>query len=823
MLALQERIKRYHGGARPLAEIAPWLLPLTSGLVLNKDGALLACYRFRGIDAEGREKSEIDDAASRVEKTFRVFNRRIATWWTTDRMRTTQYADGDFSNSISRMVNERRRQQFLRGRYFANEHYLAVTFSPEAGPGRLLENIHRLTANGHGMVEALITGLKHYIQEKDRLGVEIETLAAMVAEFETILDQFRATMPDIGLERLLDDDLHSYLHWRLSPATDPYKIKIPTDEHYLDTALGDNVVTVQANTLRFDGVRSRYAAALTIKTWPDETLPGLLDCLLAAPVELTVSYAYRLVDQDQAKQYIKDVRRHNRNMRKGLFTLLKEVVTNTKSENTDNTRDAAAHDADDALGDTATKAFGYLNVTIMVYGDTPESTEEAVRETVKLVHSQGFITLREGLHLLSAWAGTVPGQWAEPVRWLFFSSANVADLAHIRSIATGSRVNEYLTEQRQRYTPALTTLATEYNTPYYFNFHQGDLAHTAVIGPTRSGKSVFVNFLISQWLKYEPVNVFIFDKDYSCRIPTLLQGGRHLDLANERVELNPTALLEDKANWPWFARWLEILLASRDYRLTADDDVAIHQAIESVAQIKDARRRLQSFFMTLPSHLATQLSQWIGSGALAQFFDHEVDAFDLGRFTCIEMGRLFQTPVAARAFLDYAFYRINQQLDGSPTLIYLEEVWFLLEDEHFAMKLNDWLRTLAKKNAFVVLATQSLDELAQSKIFTILVDSIPTRIFLANPNAYAHKDLYQKKFGLNNTQLDRIRTMVPKRQYYITTPNMSRMVEASLEPEVLAVMRSDKRAQDVFLKHYGLRDQQSDWQQRYILEVSRET
>ena len=245
-------------------------------------------------------------------------------------------------------------------------------------------------------------------------------------------------------------------------------------------------------------------------------------------------------------------------------------------------------------------------------------------------------------------------------------------------MSPGATVNPYLTEQTGKPCAALTVLATEYATPFHFNFYHGDLAHTFVLGPSRSGKSVFVNFLLSQFRRYEPVNVYIFDKDYSCRIATLLQGGKHIDLnATDRaLPLNPLQLLGEPADWEWLAGWLEILLTSRGYKLTSEDDKSLWQGIESVAALSPSLWQLKSLYGVLPRILKEELEPWVGSGSLARYFDNVEDSFSLTDFTCVEMGSVLANKRLARAFMEYAFFRIKKKLDSPhkvPTAIYIEE------------------------------------------------------------------------------------------------------------------------------------------------------
>ena len=83
----------------------------------------------------------------------------------------------------------------------------------------------------------------------------------------------------------------------------------------------------------------------------------------------------------------------------------------------------------------------------------------------------------------------------------------------------------------------------------------------------------------------------------------------------------------------------------------------------------------------------------------------------------------------------YLFHRIEQRFDGRSTLIILDEAWVMLTNGLFGAKIEEWLRTLRKKNAAVVLATQSLSEIANSPHRDVILASCPTTLFLPNPEA----------------------------------------------------------------------------------------
>lgn len=824
MLDLRERKAAARRAARPYAELIPWMLQISPNLVLNKDGSLLACYRLEGLDAADLRTEEAKQAAETLENALRVFDERIILWWLVDRRRATLYPDGDFPDDVSRFIDAQWRERFTDGRQFANRHWLAVLYCPSGGVEGFMERIGHFIEHGQGTASAIASAVKTYLGMESAFAFDDGKLRDDAGRFEEMLGTFDQSTRGLQLRRVSGDDLLSFLHDRCNPATNGTRVAEPNVTEFLDSFLPNDTLHVGTDTLLFDHNVPTFVAAASVKAWPNLTTPGLLDGLLALPAELTVSMCFRYVPTEAAKKYIETIRRNNLNSSKSLLTYLGEALSQKQSDKVDEGKLAAAQDASEALlSMTANRRFfGWYNMTVLAYGTSTEETEEGMRLVTQVINNLGFLTLREKLHLLSAWAGTLPGQWAELVRWFYVSSSNLADLAPIRTIASGALVNEYLSEQTQRRCPALTVLATEWNVPFLFNLHQGDKAHTLVIGPTRSGKSVLMNFLIAQFRKYHPCRVYIFDKDYSCRVPTLLMDGAHADMSGDetRVNINPLALLRDRANWLWVAKWLELLLQSRGRPLTAADSERVWEAIEKTANLPQAQWRLLTVSQFLTRELSDEMAEWIGHGARARYFDHVEDRFSLSDLTCCEVGKLFEDTLVAPLFLEYAFQRIRMTLDGTPTLIYVEECWYMLMYDRFAARLDDWLRTLGKKNAFVVLTTQGLSELNASQYFTTILDNIANVIFLPNAKAFAHEELYVGKFGLHPEQVGRIRDAIPKMHYYVVTPTMARMVAVSFPPEILACLRSDTRAQKVFSKHYAKRAENDDWKDGYVREIA---
>jgi type IV secretion/conjugal transfer VirB4 family ATPase len=824
MLNLRELYKDYHTTSTSFSELVPWMSMVAPDMIVNLDGSLVVFYSFKGIDAEGLMVSDSDRYANLLEHGLKVCDDHVTMWSTVDRRKIYDYPDGHFESEIGAAINRSWQDQFTNGNQYANHHYMAFMYSAGKGAEGFFESVSsHLKTHQSGIGAAIADTVQSFISKKVAIKNQFEQLDVMKNIFYSKLREFEETVSELGFRRLKKEELLSYLHTRCSPASANQPVAMPDVPAYLNTWLPDNTMHREHDQLVFKDINDCHVGALTVKGWPNVASPGIIDSLLTAPAELTVSQIFRFVESSKAKRFIEGIEEHHRASSKSIITTVMEAVTKEPSDQVDTGKLILAEDAQDAMREltVSNRHFGYYNMTVLGYGSTQVELEENLKVIASGLRQKGFILMRESLHLLAAFSSTLPGQWATSFRWSFMNIGNATDLAMIRTLDVGEKLNKHLTEQTGRTQHALTVLPTEFATPYYFSFHESDLAHTLVVGPAGSGKTSIVNFLISQFEKHSPCNRIIFDKDYSCWISTLIQNGSHIDMdlrSGSAVKLNPFTLLKDPKNIIWLVEFVKVLATTRGYVLAPDDDLDLLEAMSALRMQPDVFWTLSNYVTNLKSiHLKSQFSLWYGEGLYAKYFDNLEDEFQLNPFVAIEMGGLLGTDVAA-PFMEYAFFRVNQMLDGRPTLIYIEECWFMLENKTFSARINDWLKTLRKKNAFVIMATQSLHEIATSEIFSSIIDNMQNRIYLANPSAYAHRDMYEQKFGLNMTQVDRIANAIPKQQYYIVTPKMARMVNARFPKEIMACTGADERSKTIFRKHYADGMGVEGWQFNYVNE-----
>ena len=135
----------------------------------------------------------------------------------------------------------------------------------------------------------------------------------------------------------------------------------------------------------------------------------------------------------------------------------------------------------------------------------------------------------------------------------------------------------------------------------------------------------------------------------------------------------------------------------------------------------------------------------------------------------------------------YLFRMIERALDGSPTIICLDEAWLMLKHPMFEEKLREWFKVLRKANALVIFATQELQDVASSPIASTIFSACQTKILLPNHEARMEDNLrLYKSIGLTEREIDLLVHATPKRDYFFSSPAGKRLFQLELGPVALA-------------------------------------
>ena len=363
--------------------------------------------------------------------------------------------------------------------------------------------------------------------------------------------------------------------------------------------------------------------------------------------------------------------------------------------------------------------------------------------------------------------------------------------------------------------PPLLYGKTEGSTPFRFSLHVGDVGHTLVVGPTGAGKSVLLALIALQFRRYPDAQVFAFDFGGSIRAAALAMGGDWHDLggsltdgAATSVSLQPLARVHETHERAWAADWVAAILAREGVTITPEVKEHLWTALTSLASAPIPERTLTGLAVLLQSNdLKQALRPYCVGGAYGRLLDAEGEQLGEAAVQAFETEGLIGGG-AAPAVLAYLFHRIGDRLDGRPTLLIVDEGWLALDDEGFAAQLREWLKTLRKKNASVVFATQSLADIDGSAIAPAIIESCQTRLLLPNERAIEPQiTAIYRRFGLNDRQIEILSRATPKRDYYCQSRRGNRLFELGLSEVALALCaassKTDQAAIEAILAEHG--------------------
>ncbi len=783
MLARRREDRSHPAG---LADLLSWGFLVDDGVVLQKDGSLLAAFRYAGPDLHAATAAELDALTHQVNDALLPFGDDWMFHIDAVRRPAAAYAADSFPDPVTQLIDAERRAAYRMraSQSFETDYFWTVTHLPPA------EAFTRLT--------------RFFVQDGDNRSRRHASSDSPSGAWDRLLGDFLATLDTLEsrlgkrlrFARLGSDALLSYLHECLTGL--PHPVRAPEHGSYLNLILADRELLggfeprIGEHTIR----------AVAIQGYPHASTSGGLDVLNGLRcafrwsnrvIPVGMHTAARLIRRHQLTWYKK---------RKGAAAWVQDLAAGRDASGRgrddelflDHDARQMAQDAGEAVTANASGSVRfclYTQVAIVMDAD-PVRANAAAAEILKALNDAGFTGRIESVNALDAYLGTLPGHGYPNLRRPLLHTRNVADLLPITSIWPGLAVNP--SPLFPPGSPPLLWAASASATPFRVNLHDSDVGHALVLGKTGSGKSTLLGLTAAQFRRYPRSQVFIFDVGYSLWALAEACGASHYDLAAGRADVlrfQPLSRVDDPIDRLWAVEWLETLATIQGVAITPPHRARIDRAVELLSQNDRGHRTLTELSAQLQhAELIAALRPYTLIGPYGQLLDSTADDLGDSAFAVFEMRHLLalDEKIVVPVLL-YLFHRIEQRLDGRPTLIAIDEAWIALAHSVFGPRINQWLLGLRKRNAAVVLATQTPAQLAQLPHRHTVIESCPTRFYLPNPDARAPAtaELYHD-LGLNEREVATIATATPKRHYYVKSPRGSRLFELGLGPVALAFL-----------------------------------
>lgn len=754
---------------RQLSEVLPWAGMVEEGICLTKDGVLLAGFQVAPTDLGFAGHEQVIAVIKSLDSVFRTLGDGWHIYVDSRRKRigaTPTYCREDAPVAVQEFEAER---PVGIGQVFDSDFF--VIFGKDVSEADTIGNwLFSSSDESKDEGRSIRKGLKTFLGEL----VDIES---------ALYNVFNWTNP------LNSHDFISYLHTTVGGSQ---KVSVPEVPFYLDTMLADRRVLTDGPVK----IGDEYLSIASIHDFPDQTHSAMASRLMQVDEEFRFVTRFSFMSRDSAKSKIKAIRRTHSGKRKGAGAMFQEAVLKEESELLDTEALAQTGDASEALSLLAsgTIRFGQCSSVIMTYDKSARGARERMNRVRSVVQAQEFVCKEESIGAFGAWLGTMPGNLSHNPRQSVISTRSLAHLMPISGSWIGEDWSAHLAELTGVRFPLMYGRSGA--DVFRLNLGVGDVGHTLVVGPTGAGKSVLLSALAMSWIRFPGTRVVFFDKDRSSESSTVNVGGQFFDLGGEGrggLRVNPFADIENGGYRIWLADFIVTWLKERGVDVPDDDRGEYISALEQLIAMAPEDRGWKSFVDSLQTKQGRAALMPFVEGDPARFFQHGHESFGDSVWTAFETNELLNADVSAAQFvLLYLFRKLGASFDDkAPTLLVLDEAWLFLDHPVFSAMLRDWLKTLRKKNVYVVLATQELGDL-KGDIGATVTSACLTKIFLPNANAQQEYEVYER-MGCSAEDVEAISDGVPKREYLYFSTKGRQLFEMGLTKEALSLLTSAKK------------------------------
>ena len=678
-----------------------------------------------GVEDECLDPGEVDQVAQRVESALRLLDENFRLY---QHLIKTDAKPIEHLKSDLLVVQEAltSRAAYLNTKQL---HQIQIYWSVVYEGCRFVED-------GNGL-SSFLRYLAKKLQSFLSTGKTVETLEEELERSKQVLAQRVASLvvqlQGVVSLKLLDKN-EAYLFLRQLLNFAPYKAEGPAlgYDQFIDYQLCDSALECHRDYLRFD---EHYVKVLTLKEPPPHTRAHLFRGIEGLPGNFILVNEWKREPDGAMRSLIQSKRRHFHNSKASLMNYVSQEAPKQGEVLINQGTAAMVQDLGEAQQELEVSGhhFGQFSTTIVIYSQDLREVRQTSAECYKVFAAKGAHLTEERYNLLNAFLSTLPGNSAYNLRRVWLSSANAADFSLVFAPSVGELRNSFLGAEY------LAPLETRQGTPYFLNLHHGDVGHSLVLGATGAGKSFFLCFLLMQLQKYAPFT-FIFDLGGSYKGLTSLLGGTYLRIGPETqgVSINPFCLPPTRENLQFLFSFVRVLVESSGYHLNAHDERDLYAQIENLYEVDAGQRRLGTLANILSRPLGEALGKWVGGGQHGRIFDNAEDNLTFARFQAFDFEGMEKVPELLEPLLFYVLHRASTEVQdpANGTILkafVIDEAWRFFRNPVICLYILEALKTWRKRNAAMILATQSSDDLLRSEMLATVVESCPTKFFLANP------------------------------------------------------------------------------------------
>ena len=755
-------------------EFIPYSSLISDSVVINKEYMLISTWKVEGVPFEIKDQDSIEASKRVLNTLFKAFaTEPVSFYCHNSRHKVKASLYSEFESPFLQEIDDKYYEGFKGSGLRSNSLYFTLVFNPFTNK---LDLSSFIKSGENNIERELKSYLKRMTEYSNRLEANLSTYNLSKLKI----------YEEEGKDYSSQLEFYNFL---IGGRVEKVRaLNAPINE-YLIGGLKNIQFNNDLLQLNFNDDSKKFARAIEIKDYTNETYIGILNKLMYLDINYTITQSFSPIAKAEAKE-----------------ALVKQRKQFKASEDDSITQQEQFDIALDDLisGDIS---FGKYHFSIVVFGDTLKETKLHTNKIISALQDIGLGLVLADIALPATYFSQFPTNYALRPRPVPISSKNYSSLIALHNFPKGKATNT-------QWGDAVTILKTPNKQPYYLNLHKvtpkddfGEffLGNTLFIGQSGGGKTALMTFITNQLLKFDNPKTFpesikkekrkmtlvYLDKDKGALGNILSAGGRYVTIKNgEPTGLNPFMCENTANNIRNINNLIKILVTRNGEKILSGDEKKLSNAINFIMENFEREERKFGISLLLENltedhtnenSLKSRLELWKKGKKFGWVFDNENDMLDFPdhiKLYGIDGTEFLDDPEVSAPLSYYLLWRSMDLVDGRRFGLFVDEAWKWLDNPLIQEEMKNKAKTIRKQNGFIAFATQSVEDFLLLPIAKALIEQSETLIFF--PNDKARETDYTKGLNCTPKEFGIIRKFNPS-DYRFLVKKTSESVIASLD------------------------------------------
>jgi len=686
-------------------DFIPYAIHYDKKTILTKNGELMQIIRVSGF-SNTSVYAELIPLREAVRDAIRdnIKQTNFALWFSTIRRKKNISPEGEFADYFSNKINQTWEEINNLQHDYVNELYITV----------IIEGLDTSITNFKSFFGSFSKNATKKIHQSF-LSKSVESLTKVTSGILSAISDYGARMLEI---KEWNGVLYSEQMRFLGKICNLREKHYPLSLQDISDELTANKIAFGNNQIEVIDVDNNLscAAILSLKEYLEISIE-LLDKILQLPFEFVITQSFDFSYQESDLEFAKY---QDRMLRISKDEILRDVTGLTNFF--------------ESVDGTSTD-YGKLQTTFMIINNNNEDLNNDVRLISEKFQELGIVVVREDIFMEDCFWAQLPANFRFLKRQKIINSYRIAGFSSLYSFASGAIIGNY-------WGPAVTTFKTITNTPYFFNFHDGDQGHCMFFGKKSSGKTVLMNFIIAQARRFKS-KVYYFDFNNKARNFIKMLGGFYYDLSYDNPEDEYCLRMDILAlnTNPNFRKFLNEFFYSIIYQYKSEIPEAEIQNIAKIVdkilinQYSKLSEAIKLFNVEETKKIYEILSFWEESG-LVKIFDYDKEINWSDRIMGFDLTEYSDKEFIVVPILYYMLYKIEDMLNGeTPSIIVFKNSKQLLNNEIFTDKIVHLLDRFRLKNCIAIFCfdAEECDD-SIKKLLSLISQKVSSKFILSDFN-----------------------------------------------------------------------------------------